>query len=160
MRVVIWIVEGSWQVLIDRARELIPADAEVTLLHVAAADVEQLAAHPGPGRLGRRHRPPGRPVREVSDAEAQALLEAARERLGRHADTNALRGRVEHVVVAACASREAELLLLARDGEDSPGPHSLGRQARFVVDHAGCDVILVWQDPPRPNPGPAGSAPA
>ena len=50
MRALIWITEASWKVCVDRARELLPADAEVTILHVAASDVEQLAEHPPPGR--------------------------------------------------------------------------------------------------------------
>ena len=30
------------------------------------------------------------------------------------------------------------------------GPKSLGREARYVVDHAPCGVVLGW-----PGPGPA-----
>ena len=56
MRALVWITEGSWTACVERARQLLPADAEVTILHVAARDVESLAEHPGPGRLGRRHR--------------------------------------------------------------------------------------------------------
>src|SRR6185312_8036915 len=86
MRALIWITESSWPACVDQAQALLPADADVTLLHVAASHVEYLAGHPGPGRLG-RHRPPppGPPVREIAEAEAQALLERARERLGRDA---------------------------------------------------------------------------
>ncbi|HET9257509.1 MAG TPA: hypothetical protein VFO16_20230 [Pseudonocardiaceae bacterium] len=28
----------------------------------------------------------------------------------------------------------------------SPGPHSLGPTARYVLDHAPCAVLLVWPD--------------
>ncbi len=151
MRAVIWIVEGSWERCVDRARALLPADADVTLLHVSGSDVEALATRPGPGLLGRHpHPPPGPSVREISDAEAQALLTAARDRLGRPAELVARRGRVEREVLEACEG--ADLLVLARDGEPRREPKSLGRWGRFVVDHAGCPVLLVWpEDPPGLN---------
>ncbi|MGB0097855.1 MAG: universal stress protein, partial [Solirubrobacteraceae bacterium] len=63
------------------------------------------------------------------------------------AETVARRGRVEREVVAACAN--ADLLVLARDGETRLGPKSLGPRAGFVVDHAPCTVLLAWaQSPP------------
>ncbi len=148
MRAVIWIVEDSWERSVDRARAFLPPDAEVMLLHVAASDVEQLAARPGPGLLGRHpHPPPGPTVRDISEGEAQALLAAARDRLGRPAQLVTRRGRVEREVLEACEG--ADLLVLARDGRPRREPKSLGRWSRFVLDHAGCTVLLVWpQDPP------------
>ena len=142
MRAVVWISEGSWQVAVDRARELLPADAEVTLLHVAPSDAEQLAAHPGPGRLGRHRQPPGPPVRQIAAEEAEALLGAAAQRFGRPVQTDARRGRIEREVVQAAAG--ADLLVLVRDGEPRLEPKSIGHRARFVVDHAPCEVLLLW----------------
>jgi nucleotide-binding universal stress UspA family protein len=149
MRAVIWITEGSWERCVDRARELVPADAEVTLLHVSPADVEELAAGPGPRLLGRHHPPPPGPsVHEISEDEARSLLAAACGRLGRPAELVARRGRVEREVIAACEG--SDLLVLARDGKPRREPKSLGRWSRFVVDHAGCAVLLVWpEDPPE-----------
>ena len=73
-------------------------------------------------------------------------------------------GRVEREVVTACAG--ADLLVLARDGDDERlGPKSLGRHARFVVDHAPCRVLLVWPgeppaaDLPPPPPHEPGEHP-
>jgi nucleotide-binding universal stress UspA family protein len=152
MRALVWITEASWQACVDQARRLLPADAEVTILHVAASDVEQLAGHPGPGRLG-RHRPPppGPTVREISDAEARSLLEAAAERFGRGSQTVARRGRIEREVLEAADELPADVLVLARDGAPRREPKSVGHFARFVVDHAGCPVLLVWgQQPPGP----------
>jgi nucleotide-binding universal stress UspA family protein len=147
MRAVIWVVEGSWERCVDRARELLPADAEVTLLHVSPSDVEALAAHPAHGLLGRHHTPPPGPtVHEISEAEAQSLLRAARDRLGRQAELVARRGRVEREVIEACEG--SDLLVLARDGEPRREPTSLGRWSRFIVDHAGCAVLLVWAQAP------------
>ena len=73
------------------------------------------------------------------------LLDDAARALGRPAETVALRGHVEHIVVEAAL--DADLLVLARDGDRArPGPHSLGHAARFVVDHVACRVLLVWPD--------------
>jgi hypothetical protein len=59
----------------------------------------------------------------------------------------AQRGRVEREVVEACAG--ADLLVLARDGELRLGPKSLGPRTRFALDHAPCQMLLVWPgDPP------------
>ncbi len=147
MRVLVWISEGSWPACVDQARRLLPANAEVTLIHVAASDVEELADHPGPGRLGRHRRPPPGPTaRQIGEAEADALLSSARERLGRAAELVARRGRIEREVLRAAA--DADLLVLARDGEPRLGPKSLGPRTRFVLDHAGCAVELVWAGEP------------
>jgi nucleotide-binding universal stress UspA family protein len=147
MRALIWIVEDTWEATVAEASRLLPADAQLALLHVAAADVEELTAAAPRGLLGRRHPPPPGPPppgpQAISDEEARALLAEARDRLGRDAELLVRRGRVEHEVVAA--ARDCDLLVLARDGDRRrPGPKSLGPPARFVVDHAPCPVLLVW----------------
>jgi nucleotide-binding universal stress UspA family protein len=151
MRALVWIVEDTWEATVAEAAAYLPAEAEVTLLHVAPGDVETLAEGARHGLLGRRHPPPpGRPphaLRAISDEAAQALLAEARARLGREAATDRRRGRVEREVVAAADGMD--VLVLARDGDRSRlGPHSLGPAARFVVDHAPCRVLLVWADLP------------
>lgn len=167
MRALVWIAENTWEACVEAARALLPPDAAVTLVHVAPSDVEELAASGHGALLGRHPRHPRHggepPVRAIAQEEAEGLLEAARERLGRDAELLSLRGRVEREVVTAAA--EADLLVLARDGEHRPGPKSLGRWSRFVTDHAPCPVLLVWARPPRarptapaaPPPPPAGS---
>jgi nucleotide-binding universal stress UspA family protein len=148
MRVVVWITEGGWEACVDETAALVPADAEVTLLCVPSAEVEEVAAGGRAGLLGRRPpRPTGPTWDEVADDAAEALLADARDRLGRDAATEVRHGRVEREVVAACAG--ADLLVLARDGDDARlGPKSIGRHARFVVDHAPCRVLLVWPGEP------------
>ena len=143
MRALIWIVPDTWEATVAEAAALLPADADITLLHVATAEVEELAGGARHGLLGRHPPPPHAPLRAVSDEEAAALLRDAAARLGRAAELLARRGRVEREVVAAAA--DADLLVLARDGDRArPGPHSLGPPARHVVDHAPCRVLLVW----------------
>lgn len=149
MRAVVWIAEDTWEACVEQARLLLPAGAEVTLLHVAPSDVEEVAAGGREGLLGRRPPPPAPALRAISDEEARSQLAAAQDRLGRPAHTVARRGRIEREVVQACAG--ADVLVLARDNELRLGPKSLGPRARFVVDHAPCTVILVW---PAEAPGP------
>jgi nucleotide-binding universal stress UspA family protein len=147
MRAVVWISEDTWEACVDHARSLVPDGVELTLLHVAPTDVEDLASHGGARLLGRHPPPPpGPPLRAIADEEAQALLEEALKRLGRPAQTEARRGKVEREVLAACAG--ADLLVLARDGEARLGPKSLGPRTRFALDHAPCQVLLVWPEQP------------
>jgi hypothetical protein len=54
-------------------------------------------------------------------------------------------GRVEREVVEQAAG--ADLLVAARDGDRSRlAPRSLGPATRFVVDHAPCQLLLLWPD--------------
>jgi nucleotide-binding universal stress UspA family protein len=146
MRALIWITENTWQACVDDAADVLGDGAEVTLLHVSPTDVEDLVAGGRAGLLGRRPpRHPGPPPRAIAAEEAQALLEAARDRLGRPAELSARRGRIEREVLEACA--EMDLLVVARDGERRLGPPSLGPRTRFVLDHAPCRVLLVWAGP-------------
>ncbi len=147
MRVVVWIAEDTWEGCIDSAGAVLGEDAAVTLLHVAPSDLEAVASRGGARLLGRHPPPPpGPPPRAIAEEEAHALLEAARERLGRGAEISARRGKIEREVLEACA--DADLLVLARDGEPRLEPGSLGPQTRFVLDHAPCQVLLVWPEPP------------
>ena len=147
MRAVVWISEDTWEACVDHARSLVPGDAEVTLLHVAPTDVEDLASHGGARLLGRHPPPPpGPPLRAIADEEAQALLGEALNRFGRSAQTVARRGKIEREVLDACAG--ADLLVLARDGEPRLGPKSIGPRTRFALDHAPCQVLLVWPEQP------------
>jgi hypothetical protein len=146
VKALVWLRADRWEGTIAAARGLLPADAEVVLLHVADAGAELAAELPRAGLLGRRPPPPPRPVEEISDAAAAELLAAARERIGRTASSEARRGRLEREVLDAAEG--FDVLLCARDGELDPrGPHSLAPPTRFVVDHAPCAVLLVW---PRP----------
>jgi nucleotide-binding universal stress UspA family protein len=168
MRVLIWIVEGTWEGCVDAARAVVPADAEVVLLHVTAGEVAEAAEGAAAGLLGRgRRRDPAARIQAAGEAAATRLLDAAAARLGRPAGRLRRRGRVERLVVEAAADG-ADLLVLARDGDRSRlGPHSLGPATRFVVDHAPCAVLLAWPapapdvasmppPPPHPPPPPGG----
>jgi len=166
MRIVVWVVEGTWQGCIDAAVEHFPADSRFTLLHVTPSDVTEAADAAAAGLFGRGFpgRKPDRRYDDVADDEASKLLAAARVRLGHpDADLVSRRGRVEREVIRAVADG-VDVLVVARDGDHSRlGPKSLGHASRFVVDHAPCAVMLVWPDetpgiesipPPKHGPPP------
>jgi nucleotide-binding universal stress UspA family protein len=148
MRVLVWLVEDTWESAIAQTIVSVPETADITLLFVADADVEEVARGARAGLLGRRHGPPPgqeQQLSTISEEAARALLWEARSRLGRAAGYELRRGRVEREVVAAAA--DADLLVMARDGDRSRlGPRSIGRHGRFVIDHAPCRVLLVWPD--------------
>jgi nucleotide-binding universal stress UspA family protein len=152
MRVLVWLVEDTWQVTVAEAAELLPPDAEITLLHVIPTEVETVLHGARAGLLGRRHAlPPPQepPLTEISENAARELLAAAQNQLGRAATLQTRRGRVEREVVAAAEG--ADLLVMARDGDRGHlSPRSIGPHARFVIDHAPCRVLLVWPDQPPP----------
>jgi hypothetical protein len=122
MRVLLWLVEGTWQGCVDAARPLLPADPEVTLLHVAPSEVEEATTGALAGLLGRGRPGPGRhPAAAdlLSDQAAAALLNAAEARLGRQARQQVRRGRVERLVVEA--AEDADLLVWP---DETPAAHT------------------------------------
>ena len=152
MTVLVWITEDSWAACVDAVRSLAPAGQDVTLLHVTDTAALEAAHGAFTGLLGRSRADPGSQLGTSGDM-ARPVLTAAAERLGQPAQQLRLRGRPEHRVVDA--ARGADLLVLAREGA-AAGPKSLGKAARFVVDHAACPVLLIWPGPvpDRPLPPP------
>jgi nucleotide-binding universal stress UspA family protein len=147
MRVLVWIVEETWQATVAAAAAFLPAGADVTLLHVRASDAETVARGARYALLGRSHRPTAEPLEVISEQSARQLLADAQAVLGRDAVLDARSGRIGHEVVAAADT--VDLLVLARDEDRAHrGPRSLGPTARYVVDHAPCAVLLVWPDAP------------
>lgn len=142
--------ETGWEAVIDALAEL--HDAHVTLLHVVGEDVIEEPSAAFVGLLGRRHRP-GLEARlaGLAGAAAEALLDDAAERLGAPAQRVIRRGRIEHEVLAA--TDDADVLVIARDTLET-GPRSIGHAVRFVVDHAPCQVLLVWPGQPQPHDRP------
>ena len=141
--VYIWVSEGTWRAAVDAALSLAPPGSRFTLLHVTSEEVPDAARGAYAGLLGRGGRDPAPRLAAEAATSAARLLQAAAERIGQACDQVELQGRTERVVVAASA--QADLLIVARDGDQARlGPKSLGRATRFVVDHAACPVLLVW----------------
>ena len=163
--VLVWVGERTWQACVDAARRLPAANTRITLVHVTEDNPPDAVRSAYLGLMGRRPPSPD-PAARITEFErhsAAELLDAAARRLGRPCDRIERHGHPEHEVVTAAA--DADLLIVARDGDQSRlGPKSLGKEARFVVDHAPCPVLLIWPGaapsvasiPPRPPrpPGP------
>jgi nucleotide-binding universal stress UspA family protein len=128
---------------VDAALDLAPAGARFTLLHVTPAEVPDAVRGAYAGLFGRAGHDPAIRLEQMAAISAAELLAAAADRLGRPCKRLDVQGRAERAVVAASA--QADLLIVARDGDRSRlGPKSLGKTTRFVVDHAACPVLLVW----------------
>ena len=164
----VWVTEETWAPAVNAVADLAPEPSSVTLLHVTPAEPPDVAHASFLGLLGRgpAGRDPRARITDTSASSATELLDAAAERLGRPCQRIARTGRVEREVVAAADG--ADLLIVARGGDRSRlGPKSLGRDTRFVVDHAPCPVLLIWPEVtpavdsirPPPRHGPDGPPP-
>jgi nucleotide-binding universal stress UspA family protein len=155
MTVVIWVAENTWQACVDAARALAPPGAGITLLTVIDSATAETAHGAFSGLLGRGGADPARRLLARAETAAGELLDRAQARLGRDASRLQLNGQGKyagrHEIVAAVG--DATMLIVARDGH-GPGPKSLGKDVRFVVDHAPCPVLLIWAGPPPPVPPP------
>jgi len=149
VRVLAWITEGGWEACVDAVSAL--HASEVTLIYTGQLDV--------PGPRGRRHEEVMARMSALAGEAAEALLEDAEERLGRPARRIVATGQPELEVMEA--AREVDVLVVARDGRHL-GPHSIGHEQRWVIDHAPCTVVIAWptgapdgdQHPPKPKPKP------
>jgi nucleotide-binding universal stress UspA family protein len=145
MRVMVWIVEGTWKAAVAAAKRFVPADAQITLLHVAPAEAQAVAREAPQALLGRRHTQSPGELQSIAAQVAGGLLADAQTLLARDATLDAQRGRVGVAVIAA--AQMMDLLVIARDCDHAAeGPHSLGPTARYVLDHAPCPVLLVWSN--------------
>jgi nucleotide-binding universal stress UspA family protein len=81
-------------------------------------------------------------------------------------------GNPEREIIRLAADEQVDLIVIdagiVGDVPHGPGKHPLGRVARFVVDHALCDVLLVrrfadphedWLPPQPPHSQPPGRKP-
>ena len=66
MRALVWIVEDTWEATVAEAAAFLPADADVTLLHVAGTEPETVARAARHGLLGRSHPPSPRATRAAT----------------------------------------------------------------------------------------------
>lgn len=152
----VWVTEVGWVAAVEGALRHSDSSAELVLLHVVPGDLDEVphGAMAGPFGGGREVDPVAA-LRRLAEQAGDKLLAAAGERAGnRPVRLVWRRGRPEREVVAAAA--DADLLVLARDGDERElGPGGLGRQVRYVLDHAPCPVLLVWPGD-LPAGGPAG----
>jgi nucleotide-binding universal stress UspA family protein len=93
-------------------------------------------------------------IRESAAASAGRELALAGNWLAANGHHHRLLGRVGHPereIIAAAAEERADLIVIGAGLGIDPGPgaHPLGPLARFVVDHALCDVLVLR--PPEPD---------
>lgn len=171
MTVVGWVAEGTWPACVDAVARSAASDERVVLVHVTPSELHGAAEAAYASMLGRGHdddpRDPGARIDELTERNGRLLLEAAADRLGARTaavDLVERPGAVERVVVEVAEAEDARLLVCVRDGDpERLGPPSLGPWSRFIVDHAPCDLLLVWPGeapdvssiPPPPPPGTA-----
>ena len=112
-----------------------------------------------PHHLRRPPPPPGRPslpperaqpIDQAEQAAGKAALEEARqeaERLGFQIQIEIQKGRPEQVIVQLAQQSGCQLIAIrsseGAQGRPRLGPESVGHTARFVLDHAPCDVLLL-----------------
>lgn len=139
MAVIVWINPDTvWESAVDAVVRL--GCEEVVLLLVTGGDA---AGDHLTGLLGPSGHEPGEAFAGIEEDQAAALFDEAEARMGRPVRRRWERGTPEHRVIAA--AHGGDLLVCVRDGaEGLPGPGSLGPATRFVVDHAPCEVLLVW----------------
>jgi len=126
--------------------------ADVTLLHVVdVAERAKLEDSVRPGIV----RGSVREIEEILESDERALLretyETAAAMLGAaHAGDVRLNigsGRPERVIVSYLAEVNARLSVVGRRHDwtrnRDTGPRSVGRVARYVVDHAPCPVLVL-----------------
>ncbi|HET6436587.1 MAG TPA: universal stress protein [Anaeromyxobacter sp.] len=146
--------------LVRRVLEVTGPDHDLHLLHVTDAGPRHALEHLLHGPRHRPPPPPGRdpslptgPERRITEAEERAtaaILDEARreaERAGFRCHLHAASGRPEQLVVARAEELGCQLAVIraSEGGAGTPrlGPASVGHTARFVLDHAPCDVLLV-----------------
>ena len=126
--------------------------ADITLLHVVdVAERMKLEDSARPGIV----RGSPRSIEDELDADERELLresyaEAASILALRHAGNVTLRvesGRPEQIIVSHLAESKAGLCVVGRRHDwrrdRAVGPRSVGRVARFVIDHAPCPVLIL-----------------
>ena len=72
-------------------------------------------------------------------------LDAA-QALGLNATTRLARGDPNQTIVGIAQGQNTDVIAIrAKEGRAAPrpGPGSIGHTARFVLDHAPCDVLLL-----------------
>lgn len=103
-----------------------------------------------PGRGPGRHRAEARirHVAEWSEEDVRAAATSWLETSGRRAEILVTQGRPEREIIEVAEARGVAMIALGGGRGlpgryPGPGPYPLSPVARFVIDHARCDVLLL-----------------
>jgi nucleotide-binding universal stress UspA family protein len=101
-------------------------------------------------------------IREAETLAAQDILQEG-SRAFPAAEILQRTGRPEHEIIDTVLSWQADVVVLcprsSEHGGPTIGPRSIGHVARFVIDHAGCPVLVVRYTNERPPQPPSQSLP-
>ncbi len=154
MRVICAIGRRGGPELINRLTKIMVNKAEYLLLHVIDTGPRHHLEDYLRGPLHRlpHHDKPARQeaVKAAEETAGQASIEEtmeAAQNVGLNVSSSIKQGRPEEIIVQVAHERQADLIVIwAREGAvgRAPiGPASVGHTTRFVLDHAGCDVLLL-----------------
>jgi nucleotide-binding universal stress UspA family protein len=148
-------VRDAWALVEHTIRMLQPTVLELLLVYVVDEERQQNVLRL-PGGLGRRREPHEMRREGLAQAEDQAggrSLERGVEAAlacgisPEHVDRRLVRGRPAHAIVALAGDEGCDLIVVRARDEGlvrvPVGPASVGHTARFILDHAPCDVLLV-----------------
>lgn len=139
MKVLAWVSPETWRSVIEEVNRRPETDV---VRVIAVVDVD----HDLPPGLLDRVSGRGRAARilkDLSEESAERALAKALSLIELSCESKLLKGPTARVVVEEC--EWADVLILARDGDRSRlGPRSIGRNSRFVIDHAPCSVTIIW----------------
>lgn len=169
MKVLIGVGGAGVEALLARAAERVAPRATWIVAHISGDEAFAPMEGARFGLLGRGRRTEAALERlEVTaHGSAEAILAAADAWLTERgiAHTTVTRqGNPEREIIRLAAAERVDLIIIdagiVGNAPHGPGKHPLGRVARFVVDHALCDVLLIrrfadphadWL-PPHPPP--------
>ena len=154
MRVICAIGQKGGPELVKRLTGIVGDQAECLLLHVIDTgprhDLEDYLRGPLHRRPDHGEPPHGAVVKAAEETAGRAAIEeamAAAQQAGLKAETSVKEGKPEDIIVQVARDVQAALVVIWADegaaGHPHIGPASVGQTARFVIDHAPCDVLLL-----------------
>lgn len=154
MRVICAIGQRGGPELIEGLVKIIGNEAECLLLHVIDTGPRHDWKDYLRGPLHRRPHPDKLPheaaIRSAEEAASRTVIEdamQAAQRFGFKATEIIKEGQPEKIIIQVAREMEVTLIAIwAREGgagHPRIGPAALGHTARFVIDHAPCDVLLL-----------------
>jgi nucleotide-binding universal stress UspA family protein len=167
VKVLVGVGGAGVESLLARAAARVAPGAEWLVLHVTEGEAFAPVAGARFGLLGRGRRVVEAIQRHHATAHVsadEAIAAASRWLAARTIPHRTLmrEGNPEREIIRVAASEGVDLIVIdagiAGEGAHGPGRHPLGRVARFVVDHALCDVLLIrrfaepdgdWLPPPH-----------
>jgi len=154
MRVICAIGQRGGSELVQRLAGIVGDRAECLLLHVIDTgprhDLEDYLRGPLHRRPDHCEPPHEAAIKAAEETAGRSAVEealAAAQHAGLKAETSVKEGKPEEIIVQIARDVEAELIVIwageGAAGHPHIGPAAVGHTARFVIDHAPCEVLLL-----------------